>query len=308
MNVVNVGIEPYDEREIYHHRLSVADIEAVPISSTMYLSIEEARSLNEQYNRAGFVVYEHIEEEPSAESVERLAMALDLGAAFVPPMYKGTGASATYTASGINCISAQLNSATQTNHPAFQATNGQALHSDGTLQPIGYVKTSLLLCATPAAEGGESTIFNAVAAFHALSHENPAAAQVLMTDCLRRTQNYGGRNDTHLGPAFTIRGGELLSRYSITSTDSWTIETEDQRTLIDEACRFMDELARPGTGFWLQFQLNSRQGLIMANDKVAHGRRAYRDAPHSIRKMFRGLYLRRLQFAGRLRDTTGSPQ
>lgn len=297
MSALNISIGTYNEREIYQHRLSTSDIVAVPISSTTYLSADRARSLIERYDRAGFVVYELIEEEPSAESVAHLAMALDLGAAFVPPMYKGTGANATYTALGINCLSAQVNSATGANHPAFQATNGQLLHSDGTLQPIGHVKTSILLCATPAAAGGESMIFNAVAAFHALSQQNLAAAHALMTDCLRRTQNYGECNDTHLGPAFTIRDDELLSRYSVTSTDSWIAETEEQRILIDEACRFMDELAQPGTGFWLQFQLSSRQGLIMANDKVSHGRREYRDAPHSIRKMFRGLYLRRPQFA-----------
>jgi Taurine catabolism dioxygenase TauD, TfdA family len=257
------------------------------------LRAEEACLLIERYKQAGFVVYELSCEEPTAESIERLAATLNLGDAFIPPMYRGTTASKTYTLTGINCLSTQGNMEILANHPAFQAPNAQRLHADGTLQPIGWIKTSILLCVIPAMEGGDSIIFNSVAAFVALAQKNPSAARALMTNCLRRTQNYGEDRATHLGPAFSLNAGEIISRYSLTLTDSWDPETEELRDEIEYACRFMDELAQPESGFWLQFRLESRQGVIMANDKISHGRTSFRDGPGSNRKMFRGLYTRR---------------
>ncbi|MGW9164911.1 hypothetical protein ACWGPZ_26670 [Priestia megaterium] len=50
-------------------------------------------------------------------------------------------------------------------HRAFQTNNEQKIHCDGTLEVIGKIKTSLLLCATPSSVGKETVIFNSVAAF-----------------------------------------------------------------------------------------------------------------------------------------------
>ena len=276
---------------IYTRCFEPGDFEPVRVGTTGNLRADEADLLLDRYYTCGLAVIE-LGEDPEPESVTRLAAALDLGEPFVPPMYRAAGMGSLFGAAGVNVLAARASAGEHESHPAFEAANGQELHSDGTLQEIGVVKTSVLLCRTPAAEGGESTIFNAVGAFVSLARENVAAAEALMSDCLRRTATYGTERASHLGPAFAIRDGGLVSRYSVTATDSWESANGDGDTLAS-ACLFMRELATPSSGYFASFTLGPRQGLILANDKVSHGRTTYRDDGERVRTMFRGLFLKR---------------
>jgi hypothetical protein len=272
---------------------AVLPMEPVKIKSSTNVG-SSAVELRRRYRNVGFATFELTDEYPSQESVLNLAHSLGLGKPFVPPMYrKGAGTADLYDQTGVNVLTADARRDDAGAHPAFRATNGQRLHSDGTLQSIGEVPTSILVCATPAAEGGASTVFNAVAAFCRLARRDVESAALLLTDCLRRTATVGPIGDTHLGPAFAFRNGELLSRFSVTSTDSWECPTDVPTARFEAACAAIEASARPGSDLYGEFHLGERQGILMANDKISHGRQPYADSQEKPREMLRGLFVRR---------------
>ena len=65
--------------------------------------------------------------------------------------------------------------------PPSAVPTGQRMHTDGTLQDIGEVKASVLVCEAAAAEGGATMLFNTSAAFAELIMTDPAAAVALAT-------------------------------------------------------------------------------------------------------------------------------
>jgi Taurine catabolism dioxygenase TauD, TfdA family len=189
-------------------------------------------------------------------------------------------------------------------HPAFATRAGQRVHSDGTLQHIGEVKTSLLACRSPASYGGESILFNSTAAFAALAtRDEPAAAALMGEAVLVRTANIND-GDSMAGPAFALHGDQLLSRYSVTATDTFQAAGVDPAAL-NRGLIFLLHHAHPGSPHYLELALSAGQGLLLANDRISHGRRPFRDGT-TPRVMLRALFTRALAPAPP--EAAGTPQ
>ncbi|WP_054565639.1 TauD/TfdA family dioxygenase [Frankia sp. R43] len=215
-----------------------------------------------------------------------LAQVLGLGPAYIPPQYQGH---AYMDDGGVTRITAD---ATTAGHPAFGQTTSQPLHTDGTLQRIGEIKTTLMLCARPAASGGASQLFNAAGAFAALLNADPAAAAALTAlEVLVRTSNLpDSHGQTSIGPAFAIADGRILSRYSVTSTDHYDPAAVASPAALDRALEFLRGTAQPGTSYYTEVTLTAGQVLLLANDTISHGRAPYQDSPAEPRTLYRALF------------------
>ncbi|MFE9258926.1 TauD/TfdA family dioxygenase [Streptomyces sp. NPDC006879] len=233
------------------------------------------------YQQQGYAVVQVHGSASTTSDLFTLAKALNLGAPFTPPVYKNSP----HTSGGVSDISARKDGA----HP-FEGSRGQDLHCDGTLQHLGEVPTTILLCSAPAAEGGVTYLVNLVDAYTALLRTDPEAAEQLAHDgALKRTSG----SHSVIGPAFTEQQpGHLMSRYSRTVTDRYYALPGRQGAL-KRALAFMDAAARPGSAFRTEVVLDSGQALIFANDQMGHGRTAYLDAPSRPRLLRRGLFTTR---------------
>jgi hypothetical protein len=226
---------------------------------------------------------------PGADAAAVLAAALGLGKAFTPPQYRSR---AYVDGGGVTRITAD---ATTAGHPAFGQATGQDFHADGTLQRIGEIKTTLMLCARPAACGGISQLFNATGAFAALLNADPAAAAALTApEVLVRTSNLpDSHGQAAVGPVFAIADGRVLSRYSVTGTDRYDPSAVASPAALDRALAFLRNAARTGTGYYAGLTLAAGQALLLANDTISHGRTSYTDSPDAPRLLYRALFTTR---------------
>lgn len=253
----------------------------------------QLRTLAERVSAAGFALV--AADQPTGPG-DLLALAgqLGLGEPFVPPLYRRPG-TVHVGSGGVSELSVTTHAGAPW-HPATSA-GGQGWHVDGTLQPLGEVRTSLLLCVRPAAQGGDSTLFNATGAFVELARRDPTAAVSLMApDVLVRTATVNQCDDSCAGPAFGVADGQLLTRYARTNTDRWQ-STSGDSTAIDRALAVLDELATPGSPYYLRLQMTAGQGLVMANSRICHGRTPYTDDPNQRRLLLRALFTADLAIA-----------
>ncbi|NJP95430.1 TauD/TfdA family dioxygenase [Nonomuraea sp. FMUSA5-5] len=279
-----------------HHVITTTDenqlpafptsVSPIPVASYDSPQAKDLAAVIGQLRCAGFAVTS-CPEPPTQERLLALAEALGLGEPFVPPLYRRAGAIGV-AASGISTLTA---SAAHVAHPAVSAS-GQGLHVDGLLQPIGEVLTSILLCIRPAAEGGQSTLFNAMGAFWQLAKTDPDAAAALLSDrVLGRRATVNGSSDVTWGPAFAVVNGTLVTRYSRDGNDLWD-PGNGQEAALGRALTTLQVLAEPDSPYALRFTLQAGQGLIMSNSRICHGRTPYRDVADRPRRMLRGLFLR----------------
>lgn len=270
--------------------VTFADVPSTPVPvSGFTLSADEVAEVVRRYRRHGFAVLAGPPAEANVLAVETLTASLGLGAPFIPPLYTMEGG----VSPPVSRISAAFNSGTtEAAHPSFSRTVGQELHCDGTLQDIGYVKASVLLCQSPAEEGGDTMLFNSSAVFAALVDRDPdAAAALAQPGVLVRRATINGSNERHLGPAFAVHDGRLLGGYSVTETDTWAVP---EGTAEDDVCRgvqFLREAARPGDPSFLQFSLAAGEAIVVDNTRISHGRTAYRDSADRQRCLYRSLHL-----------------
>jgi hypothetical protein len=263
-----------------HRALAQADWEHVPAGAIRDVAARLAAN--------GYALIQ-AHQAPGPRTAGRLAAGLGLGPAFAPPQYR----SRPYVdGQGVTRISADAATAA---HPAFGQATGQELHSDGTLQRIGEIKTTMMLCARPAASGGTSRLFNAAGAFAALLSRDPAAAAALTApEVLTRTSNLPDcQGQSAAGPAFAIADGRVISRYSITSTDAYHPGAVTDPAALGRALAFLQDAARPGSGFYTEITLTAGQGLLLANDMISHGRTPYHDDPAAPRLLYRALFTTR---------------
>lgn len=279
------------EKTPYTHKFNeLIDFSPIQIESVANLSQQEFYEIARRYKEIGFAVFELLKDSSTDSSLIQLSESLRLGLPFIPPKYQGFLGKGIYEASGVNVVSAYLSKQKSKAHHGFETSNQQNLHCDGTLEEIGLIKTSILLCVSPATDGGDTIIFNAVGAFIELARHDPEAAFALLdSECLRRT-DVGRTENFYTGPAFTLRHGELLTRYSIDNTSRWEIGFTKVKHL-KRAYQYLGDLATSGSPFYIQKKLDTRQGIIMANDKISHGRTAYVDSSVNPRRMLRGLFL-----------------
>jgi hypothetical protein len=213
---------------------------------------------------------------------------LGLGEPFVPPLYQVAGRPQPPRYSLIAADQAVESRAD--GNPAFAGRDGQRLHTDGTLQDIAEINTTLLLCEQQATDGGETLLFNAVGAFAQLVGEDPEAAVALTgPGVLVRQANINGSRERRAGPAFAVHEGRLVTRYSVDETDSWALPPEPTEAL-GRGIAFLERAAEDGSEHSCEFRLGPRQILVLANSMLAHGRRPYRDSDRCRRRMLRSLH------------------
>lgn len=255
-----------------------------------------ARAVVAQYAGAGFAIVQG-PPDPGREQLRALARALKLGKAFIPPLYR----SSVHTGEdGVSAITAS----TASPHP-FQSRGGQNLHCDGTLQCLGQIPTTVMLCVRPGASGGASVLFNAPAAFLELhANDSDAAEQLTHPGALVRASTLVAGHAT-TGPAFRWDGDRLITRYSVTDTDTYHPRCANDTDALERALRFLRHAARPGSPHRCEFTLRAGQALLLANDRVCHGRTAYRDTPGGERLLLRSLFTRRPHLTAAAED--GSP-
>lgn len=265
----------------------VRDLDPVPVRAWDNIPPITRRELARRLDAAGFALVQ-ASQVPGPATPQQLARQLGLGPVYVPPQYRDRP----YTdGQGVTRIGTEA----AASHPAFGQATGQRLHCDGTLQRIGEIKTTILLCARPGRSGGTSHLFNSAAAFAWLLHEDPAAAAALTAaDVLVRTSTLPGtRGQYSAGPAFAVADGRLISRYSITGTDTYDHDAVTDPAALDRALEFLRQAARPGSPYYTELTLAAGQGLLLANDQISHGRAAYHDDPDCPRLMLRALFTRR---------------
>jgi hypothetical protein len=165
-------------------------------------------------------------------------------------------------------------------------------HVDGLLEDIGTIKVTALYCVRPAAEGGQSVIFNSLAAFMALQRVDAAAAHALMSpDVLNRRPMSpdGSYAAGATGPAFSLdREGNLISRFSDNHTCDWNTAV-GRGDDVERGLAFLRKACGDST-YRTSVRLVAREALIFRNDRVAHDRTVYRDDPAAPRLLVRALY------------------
>jgi Taurine catabolism dioxygenase TauD, TfdA family len=241
------------------------------------------------YSAHGFAVVALRGTPAGEDTLLTLSAALGLGEPFVPPLYRlGGGAAPT-----VSRISAASNAETaDADHPSFGRTVGQEFHCDGTLQDIGFVKATVLLCELPAPEGGKSLLFNASAAFARLIAADPAAAVALATPgTLVRQANINGSSEQNAGPVFTVQDGRLVARYCVTDTDRWEVPAGVVEADLRRGIEFLRRAALPGSPDHLELTLGPGEAIVFDNTRLSHGRSAYRDSPDRRRCLYRSLHL-----------------
>ncbi|WP_028479051.1 TauD/TfdA family dioxygenase [Nocardia sp. CNY236] len=217
------------------------------------------------------------------------ARLLDLGSTYVPAVYATAADRFGYDVDGFNTISP---TAASTGHRAFGTCVAQGFHTDGTLEPIGHVETSLLWFDRAARAGGHTTIFRAVEAFEYLRHIDPVGAAALTTDdALTRVAKSFQPPPRASGPAFAeLAGRGLRTRWADDGTEIWQLAGSlgEQRAAAVVRLR---ELSQPGGRYRQDIAVPSRTGLVLCNGRIAHGRTAFA-AGIGERVLIRGLYTR----------------
>lgn len=264
--------------------------EPVVVHDPANTSLAEVSRIVRRYVDHGFAIIQLASTSCRAQTPISIADSLRLGEPFVPPLYLMDG----HAAPKVARISAARNAGTgDAGHPSFGHTVGQDLHSDGTLQDIGFVRATVLACEAPAADGGDTILFNSCAAFAELIETDPSAAAALATPgSLVRRATINGATDVNRGPAFTVQDGRLISRYSVTHTDSWDVPAGISAADLRRAVDFLAAASAPESRHFLRLRLDAGQVIVFDNTRLSHGRTAYRDSPQRQRCVYRSLHLR----------------
>ena len=260
-----------------------------PVAAASSVAPEEAGAIVERYRRNGFAILQLGLDDVGPDTLVALAESLGMGKPFLPPLYTRSGDDPP----PVTRISAALNLDTaDADHPAFGRTVGQNLHCDGTLQKIGLIKTSMLLCESVAADGGHTTLFNSSEAFAKLVVDDFDAAAALATPgVLVRQANINACTDANIGPAFTVQQGQLVCGYSVSDTDSWAVPTGVAEDDVRRGVEFLRDASRPGSPYYLELRLEPGHTILLDNTRISHGRTAYRDSPSQRRCLYRSLHL-----------------
>ena len=233
------------------------------------------------FNKQGFVIVQAGMQEDSAEKVLRISDWLNLGRPFSPHYMNVVPEIQRHQ--GINRVAAMKGGT----HTAFTTQAESPFHTDGTLQPIGKVQTSVIYCEEKATEGGRNTFFNVAGAYGELRvHDAEAAAALFDPKALTRQAVDTDHPEIHTGPVLQEAGGDLFSRFSIDHVSTWNV---DKVRSLQVALDFMIEKSQPGSPWYTEVDLKETQAVVLANSLIAHGRTKYQGP----RVMWRGLFERR---------------
>ncbi|NEE14171.1 TauD/TfdA family dioxygenase [Streptomyces sp. SID7499] len=204
-----------------------------------------------------------------------------LGEPYVPLLYRGRDTP----------IVTEVTRKGDSDHPVFHTGEAQGWHTDGLLEDIGTIKTTLLYCVSPAYRGGRTFLLNAGRVFEELRTEDPEAADVLMRDTiLGRRSTIPGVNREAVGPVFAELGdGHYATRYGEGRVERWYPGDAAQRRALDRALRHF-RMRRDDPDVRIDLLLQAGQCLIFRNDVLAHGRENFTDDPQSPRLLMRSLH------------------
>lgn len=265
-----------------------AVINSAFIDATAKLTNAARTAILNEYTQRGFALFQlHFADENPAAVLHDFTQSLNLGAPFVPPLYQFSN-STLYDELGMSTLAPAPGE--ESTHPVFGSTEALELHTDGTLQQLGEIPTSVLFCVSPADRGGATNVFQAVRAFLMLQETNPALAAALLDPrALTKQASVNGSREICRGPVFAYRDGELVTRYSVTARDRWNVE---EVARLADAKNALADLAKMNTPYLHQITLRSGQGIIIANDRVSHGRTGFSNSPPQTRRMLRVLFTR----------------
>ncbi|WTJ86809.1 TauD/TfdA family dioxygenase [Streptomyces sp. NBC_01390] len=232
----------------------------------------------------GFAVVTMREPGAPDATITALSAALRLGSPHIPALYR-YAETKSYSASY-----SDIRSDTKGRHPSFSTTAGQAWHVDGLLDDIGDIKTTVLYCVRAAHRGGDTLLFNSLAAFAELREKDPAAAEALLSPkALNRRSTLPAIDVDSTGPVFSVdEAGDLITRYTDNDTCTWNYSAGPPGGL-HRALGFL-RTASENPRYRLAIRLASGQALIFRNDRLSHGRQAYEDTPDARRHLVRALY------------------
>ncbi|WP_326769291.1 TauD/TfdA family dioxygenase [Streptomyces sp. NBC_01591] len=179
----------------------------------------------------------------------------------------------------------------ESDHPAFHTGAAQGWHTDGLLEDIGTIRTTLLYCVRPAHGGGRTSLLNAGRVFDELRTEDPEAAEVLLRGTiLGRRSTIPGAVREAVGPVFAELGdGHYATRYGEGQVERWyPKDAADQKSLARALGYFRARRDDPDVR--IDLLLQAGQCLIFRNDVLAHGRESFTDDPRCPRLLLRSLH------------------
>lgn len=232
----------------------------------------------------GFAVVAMAEPGPPDAILASLSAALGLGDPYVPALYRYAETvdySAPYS---------DIRSDPDNGHPGFSTTAGQVWHVDGLLDEIGEIKTTVLFCVRAAHRGGDTLLFNSVAAFAELRDKDPGAAEALLSpSALNRRSTLPNIDVNATGPVFSVdERGDLITRFTDNETCTWDFSVGPPGGL-HRALAFL-RAATDNPRYRLAVRLAPGQALVFRNDRLSHGRQPYEDRPDARRHLVRALY------------------
>lgn len=271
--------------------MAISDVPVLPVR-TDYRSPEVARVVPVHEHEGWDALVQHLQDyghvvadlsscgEPR-DALDRLTSALQLHEPYVPVMYRGRGE-----------FDEAVTEITRSDsgHPAISREDGQPFHTDGFLDPIGSIRTSVLYCVARARSGGQTIVLDAVALFQRLlSVDAPAASTLLQPQVLERVASLPGVSESSIGPVFAWDGARLLNRFADGPTERWH-PAEGTSEALDRALKFFRDQAREDGEFRRSVMLEPGQVLILENDRVSHARGSYESDPANPRKLLRAMF------------------
>ncbi|WP_448202862.1 TauD/TfdA family dioxygenase [Azospirillum sp. sgz302134] len=232
--------------------------------------------------------FEDVERDGLAVQLVELAATLGLGEPYVPDLYQSYEGVAYSSGFGLSDIGGPSAGA---DHPAFSQDTELDLHTDGTLEPIGVVRTTMLVCIQPAQSGGETVIERTSALLEGMDAAGRRVLEPLFDSrALRRHATVKERHSD--GPVFATDGdGRIIGRYSVSPRDEWRY---DDVPGLREARQLFETRLAEASGVRHAIRLTTGQALIMSNSRVSHARRRFQNAPGAPRHLMRGLFCRSL--------------
>ncbi|EWC64477.1 putative taurine catabolism dioxygenase [Actinokineospora spheciospongiae] len=232
----------------------------------------------------GFAVAALAPSQPPDDALAAVAAALGLGTPYIPALYRYPETRA-YSAAY-----SHIRSDPGDRHPGFSTTAGQAWHVDGLLDEIGTIKTTILYCVRAAHRGGDTLLFNSLAAFAELRALDPDAALAMQSPkALNRRSTIPAIGVDADGPVFARDSfGAWTTRYTDNDTCTWNF-AEGPPGGLRRGLEFLRAAAREPR-YRLAVSLRPGEALIFRNDRLSHGRQPYEDTPAAPRHLIRALY------------------
>ena len=167
-------------------------------------------------------------------------------------------------------------------------------HTDGYYNPPArQIRSFLLHCVRPAADGGDNGLLDHEMAYLMLRDENPGYVEALMhpqaMTIPANTEDESQQRPAQTGPVFSIDSltGKLYMRYTARTR---SIEWRDDK-MTQAAVMFLSEILAHSP-YLFRYRLKPGEGIICNN--VIHSRSEFRDDAAAGRLVYRARYYNRV--------------